>query len=58
MTFSIDNPEGGLQQPPLGKYVLEKPSGEQGLRSGMNYQMTSKTTHKNPILRKKQKLIF
>ena len=31
MTFSIDNPEGGLQQPPLGKYVREKPSGEQGL---------------------------
>ena len=30
MTFSIDNP-GGLQQPPLGKYVWEKPSGEQGL---------------------------
>ena len=25
------------------------------LRSGMNYQMTSKTTHENPILRKKQK---
>ena len=31
MTFGIDNPEGGLQQPPLGKYVWEKPSGEQGL---------------------------
>ena len=32
MTFSIDNPEGGLRQPPpLGKYVWEKPSGEQGL---------------------------
>ena len=32
MTFSIDNPEGELQQPPpLGKYVWEKPSGEQGL---------------------------
>ena len=30
MTFSIDNPRG-LQQPPLGKYVWEKPSGEQGL---------------------------
>ena len=24
--------QGGLQQPPLGKYVWEKPSGEQGLR--------------------------
>ena len=23
--------QGGLQQPPLGKYVWEKPSGEQGL---------------------------
>ena len=33
MTFSIDNPEGGLQQPPLGKYVWEKPSGEQGLNA-------------------------
>ena len=31
MTFSIDNPRG-LQQPPLGKYVWEKPSGEQGLK--------------------------
>ena len=30
MTFSIDN-QRGLQQPPLGKYVWEKPSGEQGL---------------------------
>ena len=27
MTFSIDNPRG-LQQPPLGKYVWEKPSGK------------------------------
>ena len=27
MTFSIDNPRGG----PLGKYVWEKPSGEQRL---------------------------
>ena len=32
MTFSIDNPRG-LQQPPLGKYVWEKPSGEQGLNT-------------------------
>ena len=31
MTFSIDNPRG-LQQPPVGKYVWEKPSGEQGLK--------------------------
>ena len=31
MTFSIDNPEGGLQQPPLRKICLGKPSGEQGL---------------------------
>ena len=31
MTFSIDNPEGGCNNPPLGKYVWEKPSGEQGL---------------------------
>ena len=33
MTFSIDNPEGGCNNPPLGKYVLEKPSGEQGLNA-------------------------
>ena len=33
MTFSIDNPEGGCNNPPLGKYVWEKPSGEQGLSS-------------------------
>ena len=33
MTFSIDNPRG-LQQHPLGKYVGEKPSGEQGLGKG------------------------
>ena len=32
MTFSIDNPEGGLQQLPFGKYIWEKPSGEQGLK--------------------------
>ena len=35
MTFSIDNPEGGCNNPPpppLGKYVWEKPSGEQGLK--------------------------
>ena len=39
MTFSIDNPEGGLQQPPpLGKYVWEKPSGEQGLKSFLTTQ--------------------
>ena len=31
MTFNIDNPEGGCNNPPLGKYVWEKPSGEQGL---------------------------
>ena len=31
MTFSIDNPEGDCNNPPLGKYVWEKPSGEQGL---------------------------
>ena len=32
MTFSIDNPRGGCNNPPLlGKYVWEKPSGEQGL---------------------------
>ena len=30
MTFGIDNPEGGLQQP-LRKICLGKPSGEQGL---------------------------
>ena len=32
MTFGIDNPEGGCNNPPLGKYVWEKPSGEQGLK--------------------------
>ena len=37
MTFSIDNPEGGCNNPlPLGKYVWEKPSGEQGLRPPQN----------------------
>ena len=30
MTFSIDNPRG-VATTPLGKYVREKPSGEQGL---------------------------
>ena len=29
MTFSIDNPEGGCNNP-FGKYVWEKPLGEQG----------------------------
>ena len=33
MTFGIDNPEGGCNNPPLGKNVWEKPSGEQGLIS-------------------------
>ena len=41
MTFSIDNPERGLQQhlpSPFGKHVRGKPSGEQGLiTSGMLY---------------------
>ena len=32
MTFSIDNPEGGCNNPP-GKYVWEKTSREQGLIS-------------------------
>ena len=32
MTFSIDNPEGGCNNPLLGKYFWEKPSGEQGLK--------------------------
>ena len=31
MSFSIDNPAGGATTP-LGKYVWEKPSGEQGLK--------------------------
>ena len=30
MTFNIDNPRG-VATTPLGKYVWEKPSGEQGL---------------------------
>ena len=30
MTFGIDNPRG-VATTPLGKYVWEKPSGEQGL---------------------------
>ena len=30
MTFSIDNPRG-VATTPLGKYVWEKPSGEQGI---------------------------
>ena len=32
MTFSIDNPRG-VATTPLGKYVWEKPSGEQGLNN-------------------------
>ena len=31
MTFNIDNPRG-VATTPLGKYVWEKPSGEQELR--------------------------
>ena len=41
MTFGIDNPEGGLQQPPLGKYVWEKPSGEQGLTNHFRINRSS-----------------
>ena len=34
MTFHIDNRGGGgLQQPPFGKYVREKCSGELGLKT-------------------------
>ena len=32
MTFSIDNPERGLQQPAFGKYVWKKRSGELGVK--------------------------
>ena len=39
MTFSIDNPEGGFNNPPLGKYVWEKPSGEQGLKPELSMFM-------------------
>ena len=45
MTFSIDNPEGGLQQPPLGKYVWEKPSGEQGLKGNAIFSLNPKATN-------------
>ena len=45
MTFSIDNPMG-LQQPPLGKYVWEKPSGEQGL---IHYSLISGSTPKTLV---------
>ena len=34
--------QGGLQQPPLGKYVWEKPSGEQGL---INRTATKSSKH-------------
>ena len=51
MTFSIDNPEGGCNNsppppPPLGKYVWEKPSGEQGLteRGRLDSRMSSRVT--------------
>ena len=37
MTFSIDNPGGCNNPPPLGKYVWEKPSGEQGLNVCSNF---------------------
>ena len=37
MTFGIDNPEGGCNNPPLGKYVWEKPSGEQGLIKNLSH---------------------
>ena len=56
MTFSIDNPEGGCHNPPLGKYVWEKPSGEQGLNLNMatitlviqtHVQMQLKITQQN-----------
>ena len=29
-TFSIDNPEGGCNNPPLGKYVWENPQENKG----------------------------
>ena len=33
--------QGGLQQPPLGKYVWEKPSGEQGLKQSFQVKQVS-----------------
>ena len=37
MTFSIDNPRGGCNNRPLGKYVWEKPSGEHGLNMKLDW---------------------
>ena len=64
MTFSIDNPEGGLQQPPppLGKYVWEKPSGEQGLIlllvRGIEWQCISRRDFDQRELAIRKKKVF
>ena len=34
--------QGGLQQSPLGKYVWEKPSGEQGLKAAVDFHQQDK----------------
>ena len=47
MTFSIDNPRGVATTPPLGKYVWEKPSGEQGLKE-LNYRGIVNKTYQIP----------
>ena len=41
MTFSIDNPRGVA----LGKYVWEKPSGEQGLMTSESQKLNSTDFH-------------
>ena len=51
MTFSIDNPEGGCNNPPpLGKYVWEKPSGEQGLNVGAEVVNTNRDKYQHAFL--------
>ena len=57
MTFSIDNPRG-LQQPPLGKYVWENPSGEQGLILWKTNKQTNKQKTTTHMVRKKAKTQF
>ena len=54
MTFSIDNPREGCNNPPLGKYVRRKPSGEQGLMR-MWYKFTWKRQYTGNMCSEKEK---
>ena len=53
MTFSIETPRG-VATTPLGKYVWEKPSGEQGLNVTIEHTVIWVKTYAFSIFNKKE----